>query len=493
MTPRLLLPAMERVAYQANSPLARDLTAVFTTALAEVAKSRPADAGYPTPPRVEQVVTILTRTLAPIPGIVKARTGLSLIVTLDRAVGLHAWSFRHIAGTTLEQVNAARHQATGLSGGVAVPKLVQQIFAVVAQDLDHDRGTLTGVASTAVLATVMLSVGFFVMPEVWHNIEPLTAEEIAAVFTHELGHTITSLELLARLQHRSEIVANSVRYISEHAKPQDAAPLVAEVRAHLAKAPINQADRRVMEAILANVNSDTLDPGVIEAILMSVLNLSLGFFLSPIINGLMADLSTLGANKNSDVMVTKRAATEQERLADDYAARHGLGPALATAVVKVNQADAVGVKKTGVIGAARNTTRLVTLAESFRALNTVFTMPVGALCSAYEPEIQRLNEIMQANMVFFKDPQLDPAVRDRMVSSTQAALDTINAHRARNHVKLREFLWGTLLRMTTSGTLVGAVKNANLAADYEKLQRITGRLLHTQLYFHAAALQRHLR
>lgn len=505
--------AVERIAFQANSRLARQLVQAVELVVADIAAK-----GAPVNEQKLLAETDKLKTFREqVAQIVLRETGLTVVLHVEQFYTVNAcmWpvfnkdiakaatlndlldAFGRMAGErtrppakTMKDVYDRLEAALDLKTGMVDPKL---------KDVFHIEICLAAELFTSVI-NFGPNVGF-------------SAAEIAAIILHELGHGITFVENLRNAFYRATEARDSVRLLVANGGPETLVHLVTDTEQRVAQ--LKDPKRQQGYQKLLDTSTDAAD-GVhteiaayialdmlIGQVIMSGLLLCMApFFLSGtfalgVINRLEKEVLAalaIGAGrggKTSDIVNTlEQNASVSERIADEFVSRHGMGRPLAQALRKLSAYTSATP-----ITAGKTLRAFLGMLTGMTSVASIVVPPPMAIPGAtpYDAPLKRLALLVENNMAIFKDPHLPKALRDRWIAETEGLLK--EAALARKTIwpeKARQFIWETLLRLSSAGSLTGMVVNANLQKDYAKLQDLTRHLIRNPLYFRAAQLQQKL-
>jgi hypothetical protein len=192
-------------------------------------------------------------------------------------------------------------------------------------------------------------------------------------------------------------------------------------------------------------------------------------------------------HKSSDTVVTESNPGYNERIADEFVSRHGLGAALASGLVKMEKN---GYVRSGLADALHNTAVVKSIIGTFKyILFAVFGMLLYVEDDTYDPLWLRIEHILRNNMVIFKDESLSDELRTHFLKETADLLQTVAELKSNKGYKISQLFWGTIMRILSRGSILDGLRTAGLSADYDILQRLTGGLVKNSLYYHAARLK----
>jgi len=488
--------ALERIDYNTrNSPLFLRLTEIFQECLDAVADERPKSGSNLWIGRLRDIEKILKRM-----GLEsKIRTVLKSTLNMDlyrlyidtTSASPNAWIYPEPKGFNLNDILVLREAGAGVTKtSESVSKKVKAAFELMGSGVNDKTGSYNDLTRKAIRVHLCLCASLFDLHAFHPVVSDLTAGEIAAIAIHEIGHAVTLVEEMASFSYRTTVIRDTVRYMSEKATPKD----VAEITAYLEKkiagsrsAPLMAVQAKQAIANLSRDNDDEdVDRNVKSFIVFDVL---VHLLISVYVNAAAQTVepAVAGSRKISDLRNTTRNAVMYERMADEFASRNGAGGDLSTALGKLYK-----IQETGAIvlfakysAASRALYYLgVAVATPFRIL----TPPFAALASPYESDRKRLIQIQQDLMSLFKDPDLPAEVRDDALANIQTIRSSLEQYDSNIVAGLRQFIWGTLLRMTSQSTLIGSITNGNVAGDYYHLLNSVEDLIRQPLYHQAARL-----
>lgn len=462
--------ALERIQFQHQSTLARALTEICRDMVA-VAEREMAKGGS----WMDMAVAIA--------GAAEMKTHLTRIeVTLGRELNLTMHTLELVGyagvgafgGIGVEHARQVNHmpamvELSGL-GKMPIEERIRTLYAQINTGSDRDTGRLNEVAHQTALGVLRYSSGMFMIGRMFANLRALTPEEHAAVWLHEIGHIVTLCEHFGRTHHNAALVRDSIRYLSETTRPDEMAQLIQTLRR---LSTDGGETTKLLERAAQNDG-----PGRYAAMLAAT-----QIFIEeahPVEE--LQQANAAFSTKTTEMAFTARNFSYKERMADEFAQRHGLAAHAVSAQMLMQQA----VSNRGLSpGTYARMTKLgswaVQVAVGLKYWSFELGSPLSCITGEYDAELDRLKFMVQNVMPAFKDPTLPPQIRNELLDNTRFALDTLEEYRSQGYLKVRHFIWNTLLRLDSKGVLEG---------DYRRLQDLTAGLIRNPLYFQAANLQR---
>jgi hypothetical protein len=194
-----------------------------------------------------------------------------------------------------------------------------------------------------------------------------------------------------------------------------------------------------------------------------------------------------GYHKTSDTVVSESNAGYDERIADEFVSRHGLGAALAAGLKKLESpSQYVRDKVTDAMYKHRVMCKVL---GGINAVAHYLSMLWFVDDNTYDPLWLRIEHILRNNMVIFKDESLSDELRTHFLKETADLLQTVAELKSNKGYKISQLFWGTIMRILSRGSILDGLRTAGLSADYDILQRLTGGLVKNSLYYHAARLK----
>ena len=343
----------------------------------------------------------------------------------------------------------------------------------------------------------------FATKHLFSGVEPITAEEIAAVICHEIGHGMTIIEHAADAYYRADAFKDSIVRLSEKktgASDEDVEQLV-KVADAASTDGLPKESKSVLDQIVAACRTKAVQ-GFIDTIVILVaaycgffVAIYMFMFLNSLIGGLFehAGNQLRGGSlkqKTSDRLTTDTNDSYVERLADEFVSRHGLGSAIASAFLKSAKYEDHGYAKGTLAHYMSQFALGQVVVNSLLIVHDILTGGVFTVSNLnYDQEDDRLEKLVTNNYAIFKDLELPKEARDQFIADTDRAIKVLNELRSERGKSRRFKFWATIERLYRQHNPIGALFAGNLAADYDELQRLTDGFIRNPLYYAAGRIQ----
>ncbi len=498
-------PAIERIAFQHHSPLARKMIAACQGFIDWVEKTRPAPVQGVVPlvskQRIQAAVGYASKTFAPV--LVKLcadelNLKIKPVVFTDITAfdGMMLPCYQTMVNTKdwhLLQIGEALY--SGIADATTV-RFDAAFFTKMASQLDLTTSQLKVHPDTYFIELYLFPC-VFLNVEIYANCPKFTAEQQAAVFIHELGHAVSTLEHMGELYHRAETATKAIQYLATTTNAAVLTQAVTGLTTAATDLPKDATDAltAVTKPAPTHGIASAFIPiltigGVVAAIVTFVLGkLLLGVLLKAISRTLDARIDPWAHDtdvKTSDTVVTLSNVGYDERIADEFTSRHGLGAALASALATARQIDMGKVLSRIVVN---DTNTIKVLAFGLLMLSQTFGPMLYGAGLDYDPLWLRLEHLLNNNLLLFHDDTLSPELRDRYLRDTKDLITLVENYKSSKSRKLYQTFWGTIMRILSRSSVVDAFTTANLSNDYDKLQLLTNGLIANRLGYQAARLK----
>ena len=483
------LPAVERIAFQHHSTLAQSVISVCQNFLNWVESTRPMFDGkiqIATNGRLKAAQKYSEEVFAPqLQKILMTELNLNIkIYSIDQRVFNCAMIpvFRNVVWSEFDVGESFYSGTNSYKNTPFDPKLFDTDTSI-----DLTTGRFTKKSDNYVMI-LFLYVFTFLGKEAVGGIDPWTAEEHAAVILHECGHGLSMFEHMADVYHKADMAGNSIRYLNDSADDKTVLSTVINLETAVNRLPDVEWTKEV-DKIIEDVKSSQM-PAKNLAPVVCVLSVTYFCVLLTMMFTRLVDAGAFGVinenhNKSSDTVVTQSNKAYNERIADEFVTRHGLGAALATALTRED-----GYARSPLKDAINNSVVASAFVDAFNGiLSLIFGIALYIDDGVYDPLWLRIDHIVKNNMVVFKDESLSPELRNYFIQETtelRKKLESIKSSKVR---QINQLLWGTLLRITSRGSILDGLRTASLSRDYDILQQLTNGLIKNPLYFHAARLK----
>ena len=333
------------------------------------------------------------------------------------------------------------------------------------------------------------------------NMEPATAREIASVIIHEIGHGFCDYEHLTDIFYRAEIATNSVKNFNNENNIAKSLKIINDLKNKEKCLPDKERDenfRIVLTDIekqrgLSNLTGlQVIRIPIIYSLAMALLwifkKLFMASFMRMINDGKYGKLNT-SFNKTSDTVVTISNSGYAERIADEFVSRHGLSADLLSFIKKTNFDGSQHYIRCEVTEAIENNRTISFIVSILDSIISFFGILTYVDNNTYDPVWLRLKHILQNNMVVFKDESLSNELREYYIKETKSMIENLDSMMSSKRFKITQLFWGTLLRITSRGSIIDSFNTAGLSKDYDTLQLLTNNLIKNPFFYHAARLK----
>jgi hypothetical protein len=484
------LPAVERVAFQHHSTLAQSVISACQSFLNWVESTRPMFDGkiqIATNGRLHAAKKYADEVFAPqLQKILITELNLHVKVNCLEDRVFNCAMFPAFRNVMWDEFNIGADLYSGTDSYKNTP------FDPKLFDTDTSVNLTTGrftKKSDNYVMMLFLFVYTFIGKEGVGGVEPWTAEEHAAVILHECGHGFGMFEHMADVYYKADMAGNSVRYLNDLKDDKT----VLSTIANLETAVNRQSDAewaKEIDTIIAEIKSSQIPAKNFNPVVAYLVLVYLSTLLATMFTRLI-DAGAFGAinaniNKSSDTVVTQSNKAYNERIADEFVSRHGLGAALATALSRMQD----GYTRSALNDAIHNSVVASAFVTAFTGiLSVIFGVAAFVDDGVYDPLWLRIDHIVKNNMVVFKDESLSPELRSYFIQETTELRKTLESIKSSKVHQMNQLLWGTLLRITNRGSILDGLRTASLSRDYDILQQLTNGLIKNPLYFHAARLK----
>lgn len=499
------LPAVERIAFQHKSQLADKVVVIcqeFLDWIAETRKLRVTDGVLPpiTTGRMKAAMQYAKDVFGPaLAKVFLAETNLHVLVAVYGDLHIDCFMAPLFTNLSTPQIRQVYKTFSGI-GDPQNPAFDPAIFDTIDAKVDLTSSKLTTISKEYVMLLGILPAEYL-GEEVFEHFIPVTAEEYAAGLLHELGHALTVLEYVADTYHRADVAGNSIKYLNEKADDRTCVTTLETVKE-------KTRDERDPEwsKFFSEITPETKQSsgpvksiGVLTAML-AARYLCIAF--TKVFRASLARITLSGSygsinsdiGKTSDTTISESNASYKERIADEFVSRHGLGGPLISWMAKFEAMKDKLSTKTELAERLKTNYRVTwALITAYESVYKKFGMLMDVNDGTYDPPWLRLEHLIRNNMVVFKDESLSDELREFYLGETTKMLKVVESYKSTNRFKLTQLFWGTLLRITSRGSLLDSLRTAGLSADYDRLQLMSNGLVKNPLAFHAARLQSLLR
>lgn len=330
----------------------------------------------------------------------------------------------------------------------------------------------------------------FLIQEVGHNkCQPFTSEEIAAIVIHEIGHLHSMLEHALDGCMRMGVVMTAYEYFNQHATVEEKAKMVIEL-SKINKTPdaIDKTDD-LLRNRKDSAGAYILDGfGIlISAIIDAAMIATIPLVVITQLFSYAGDASTLVSLNSSSKKLSDQAVSVHnfklcERLADQFAVRHGLGSALVSSMNKLDYNIASGAG-TGIF--AKNSSVAWNVAKISYFITTLLNADMYHM-EEHDEMPMRGVLIMQEIIKVFKQ-NLPPDMLAYYIADYESAQQALDNRSTTARIADGITAFTKLLRYLVE-TPAGMILSGRFPREYEQLIYKTKQLVDNKLYFRAAKL-----
>ena len=330
----------------------------------------------------------------------------------------------------------------------------------------------------------------FLVQEVGHNkCLPLTAEEIAAIVIHEIGHLHSMLEHALDGCMRMGTVITAYEYFNQHATVEEKAEMVKELgRVSHTPDAIDKTDDLLSER-KDTVGAYVLDgfgiliSAIVDAALLAMVPAAvLTQMFSYMDDGCTLIALNSSKNKLSDQAVSVHNFKLCERLADQFVVRHGLGRGLVSSLNKIEHNAASG---SGTMIFAKNSSLAWNVAKVSYFITKLLNGDMFHL-EDHDEMPMRGQLIMQETIKVFKQ-NLPPDMLAYYIADYESSQQALDQRTATVRIGEGIVAFTKLLRYLVE-TPAGLIFSGRFPREYEQLIYKTKQLVDNKLYYRAAKL-----
>lgn len=359
-----------------------------------------------------------------------------------------------------------------------VSEKAKALFKQVADDQDPDTGVFREVQKVYT-AQLYISYGLVHVSKSY-AVKDFTAEELAAVILHEIGHTVDFVRTLAQKFQSTMVVDDIVDYLKS--PPKDDAELRGRVAVIKDLFEDDAENRKYGEGLVA------------VSYVIGFLSLGLGYIpvvgfilsiLTYIFSAIMASkIDSVIYAKLSDIMMTPALAVRHERQADNFATRMGAGKPLLSALAKLHYVMEAGRYKylpeekgrANLINVMFNVVKVSLASLSHHSLEYT---------SEYDPIIIRLKRIIMTNYAAINSSSVPESIKEALTQDTIQMKAELEKYDSARYVKTRTAIWKFFGIFKTAASVPLRVIMSTANTEYAKLQNTTDELVENSLGYQA--------
>lgn len=311
-----------------------------------------------------------------------------------------------------------------------------------------------------------------------------TAEEVASVLLHELGHAIYFVEYLNHVYHMSNLTEDMIEKAKEMTL-SDVIPLLDHNDKIIQCLEPSSMVQRIKNAsdqirqVMQQTNNRPNEDDILTRV-KTVLKITL--FES---QGNSFDYLNRKGNDLADTDLTR---IWHERGAEEFMVRQG---ALAARVSYRKKTDLLLAKHVIPIAGVPSVVRLMgKVVNATTLMTSMWSFSNCYISSSYDPVIERMEQMIKATTMVFKDESLSTILKDDYLRQIEEARQIIKDYRSETYVKVRQSLYTILTGI--SGTVFFPIRllfNREMQGN-KLLQDFTQDLIQSQATIHTAQLDR---
>ena len=402
---------------------------------------------------------------------------------------------------------------------------VSKINELVDQNKSRLKSTTFGKSKRPISAVMYMDVDMaFLMSDNLPRgaVDEFTAQELTAIYLHEIGHLFTLLDQSANAYQVYETSKDHLKVISHDRRSADLGNLTKAYRTSIRPQLAEASRKRLMSDkvvktfdILADKTDELLNTytgdyvyGTFELAINILFNMWLSacailtrvcmmLVTHPMLRGLLFLIGEQPGSygKTTDQSTSTSVYYHAERMADQFAARHGYGAHLATGLSKVVNAFRYmsSIPLLGRIdsGSLRNSTAMLWHLKITLAVSELLRIDGGSLGqdffgpSNYEDDCNRLESILKDTRAAFKQ-DLPPVAVNQYLSDIDRIQKAIKDIRKPAPMRATKLLWDMVFDFPAVLSRLAQMDDMEEMEKY--LSRLTG-IINNDLYASAAAFK----
>ena len=301
-----------------------------------------------------------------------------------------------------------------------------------------------------------------------------TAEELAALTLHEIGHMDNNIRSCYRIDARIQDASDIVNYINKSPDPTVVQAIIKSLNnskyVDKSWAPVLKATTDYFKS-----NKTPNDPYYFEAInvLSTLVTAELSNRNRYLIDSIFLPQSTTKALISHDV--------DSERSADEFASRSGAYASLVSVLKKLNDLDTT---KSYMQYRLVSSVPIALLVSVLVRFSSVFDISAEDISFGYDPIIRRLELVVETAKHGFKDnDDLPKRILDDIKSQILEAEAYIAEAKSARHRRIRKALYEWKQNVSKFGRIVISPFQNRLSDDYDRLTDANRAIGRHSLYY----------
>lgn len=302
----------------------------------------------------------------------------------------------------------------------------------------------------------------------------LTAEELAAITLHEIGHADQFIRHAARLYGLTVDASDIITYVQSSGDRQTALLLIDKLKKSKS---LDKSWRKILEVTekYFQTNNSVDDATYREALdslcLAAIRDVSVKSLL-------LVDYNMMGLVRNR-VDTRLHSRLDMERSADDYAARNGAYTYLVTALRKMHDTDDVRSD----LYYRRYMPAFLATTVKILQCSAVLLIPLQDINMGYDSLVRRMRMILETAKHAFHDDKLPPAAKADINAQIKEVENYIKDYEKTGYYQTRLLIKNWTEKVSKFGRILKAPFENRLTSDYEVLQDANRSLSRHGLYY----------
>jgi hypothetical protein len=345
-----------------------------------------------------------------------------------------------------------------------------------------------------------------------NRIQDFTAEELTAIYLHEIGHALTTVERSIQTyftidrctKHIPELLKNTKDKEGVQAFAEFGLPVLEKAKQDgiLGQAEYDTITQAYESAKYIAESSDTEELNImayielymhVQFVIMLTCTITMPVFvwikfLMGMVSGL-EEFSGLKDAKTSDTIMTKHNMYNMERIADEFVVRHGYGQYQASALNKLTTMfeymDAQRTPNMGHFRKSRIFSMYIRYVVFIMRMIGISPNITEGFITNYETLTARIKRLAQDQIGIFKHTLKGAALNEAITSyeNIMREVEDIDKQLDRKAAKL---IYTYLFNSKFTMKFIASILTGRLANDYDKLQNQVEELINNRLYYQSA-------